>query len=156
MNEGFLERWSRLKREAETAPDAPEHAEPAGPEELTEEEIAALPRPEELTADSDVTCFLRPGVPAGLRNAALRRMWLLDPAIRDFVGPARDYSYDWNLAGGVPGSGPLDSTEAVAALLRGVFGDAGPRQEPPAQSSPATDDVVACEDRPSASGESHA
>src|SRR5690606_41377041 len=107
MNEGFLERWSRLKRGAETAPDAPEHAEPAGPEELTEEEIAALPRPEALTADSDVTCSLRPGVPAGLRNAALRRLWLRHPAIRGSVGPARDSSYAWTLAGGVPRSGPL-------------------------------------------------
>src|SRR5690606_29163932 len=136
MNEGFLERWSRLKRGAETAPDAPEHAEPAGPEELTEEEIAALPRPEELTADSDVTCFLRPGVPAVIRHAGFRRMCLPAPALRSSVGPARDYSIDDVPAGGVPGSGPMDSTDAVAALLRGVRGDAGPGDEPPAQTSP--------------------
>ena len=34
-------------------------------------------------------------------------MWALDPKIRDYVGEARDYAYDWNTPGGVPGSGPV-------------------------------------------------
>ena len=32
--------------------------------------------------------FLQPGVPADLRNAALRRAWSVDPAIRDLQGAA--------------------------------------------------------------------
>ena len=54
---------------------------------------------------------------------------MLDSSIRDFVGPARDYSYDWNCPDGVPGNGALDP-ENVAALLRGVFGDTDPRRAP--------------------------
>lgn len=120
MDGNFLGRWSRLKRGVDAlAPEPP--AEPDA-EALSEEEIAALPDIGALTAETDVTGFLRKGVPAALRNAALRRMWLLDPAIRDFVGPARDYSYDWNTPGGVPGNGPLEPG-AATAMLRRMFGD---------------------------------
>lgn len=120
MASDFLNRWSRLKQEAAATPEMAAESGAAG---LTEEEVAALPDINTLTAESDVACFLRKGVPAALRNAALRRMWMLDPAIRDFVGPARDYSYDWNLPGGVPGSGPLEPGAVTAAMLRRVLGD---------------------------------
>ena len=142
MSGEFLSRWSRLKEEARRSergpqPDAAEasagapplEADPASvlPEpELTPEELAALPNVEEITAASDISGFLRRGVPDALRNAALRRMWTLDPAIRDFVGEARDYAYDWNTPGGVPGSGALDPADDVAAMVRGVFGDSPP------------------------------
>src|SRR5215210_692059 len=146
MSGEFLSRWSRLKEEARRSepgpePDAAEasagapplEADPASvlPEpELTPEELAELPKVEEITAASDISGFLRRGVPDALRNAALRRMWILDPAIRDFVGEARDYAYDWNTPGGVPGSGALDPGDDVAAMVRGVFGDSPPAAPP--------------------------
>ena len=146
MSGEFLSRWSRLKEEARRSergpqPDAAEasagapplEADPAPvlPEpELTPEELAALPKVEEITAASDISGFLRRGVPDALRNAALRKMWTLDPAIRDFVGEARDYAYDWNTPGGVPGSGALDPADDVAAMVRGVFGDSPPAAPP--------------------------
>jgi hypothetical protein len=145
----FLSRWSRLKRQAVVkhveAPAAPgglsgaETSEftspnaaqadaqiaqtnlPAVPE-LTPEELAQLPRIEDFTPETDLTPFLRSGIPAGLRNAALRRMWALDPAIRDGVGDALDYAYDWNIAGGVPGSGPLLPSDDVEAMVRSIMG----------------------------------
>ena len=49
-------------------------------------DIASLPPIESIDADTDVTAFLRPGVPPDLTRAALRRAWSTDPAIRDFVG----------------------------------------------------------------------
>jgi hypothetical protein len=130
MSDEFLARWSRLKGEARRGaaadPAPPPAADPAARESaadsVTADEIAALPKVEELTADSDVTAFLRHGVPASLRNAALRRMWLLDPAIRDFAGHARDYDYDWNTPGGAPGYGALRADEDVAAMVRRVMG----------------------------------
>jgi hypothetical protein len=144
MSGEFLSRWSRLKEEARRAergpqPEAeepaatapPPEAEPASmlPEpELTPEELAALPKLEEITAASDISGFLRRGVPDALRNAALRKMWTLDPAIRDFVGEARDYAYDWNTPGGVPGAGALDAGDDVAAMLRSVFGGSPPKE----------------------------
>jgi len=137
MTDTFLSRWSRRKDDARRAaredatPDQPPSA--AESAALTEEEVAALPKIESLTAESDITAFMRPGVPAALRKAALRRAWLVDPDIRDFVGHARDYDYDWNAPGGAPGYGPLADGE-VAALARRVFGDSEAKQ--PAESEP--------------------
>jgi hypothetical protein len=127
----FLSRWSRRKievkraEESTAAPEAPET--PAGEgapvaEELSAEELAALPTVESLTAESDIAGFLRKGVPQALRNAALRRAWALDPEIRDYVGDARDYAYDWNIPGGVPGTGPMDPGTDVAQMVKDVFG----------------------------------
>ncbi|GJD94941.1 DUF3306 domain-containing protein [Methylobacterium iners] len=129
MSDGFLGRWSRRKREiieAEgkapevAAPDAPLE-EGSEPDAETAEAIAALPPIESLTAESDIGQFLRAGVPHVLRNAALRRMWSLDPSIRDYLCEAREYAYDWNVVGGVPGQGPLLPTDDVEGMLRQVF-----------------------------------
>lgn len=167
MSEDFLSRWSRCKAEArraaggsttqsdraaELAPDVPHQRadEPGTPDAepaLTPEELAALPKLDELTADSDITGFLRRGVPEALRNAALRKMWMLDPAIRDFVGPARDYSYDWNTPGGVPGNSPLEP-EHVAAMVRRLFGE--PEAAPSRQSGPVPAENQAPAARPTA------
>jgi Protein of unknown function (DUF3306) len=46
----------------------------------------ALPPIESIGAGSDIRAFLAPGVPAELTRAALRRAWMVDPAIDDFVG----------------------------------------------------------------------
>ena len=124
----FLSRWSRLKREAEARPDAdgpsPEGEVPADPAPvpaLTADELAALPCLEDLTPETDLAPFLRTGVPASLRNAALRRMWSLDPAIRDRVGDALEYAYDWNTPGGVPGAGQLLACDDVQAMLGSIM-----------------------------------
>lgn len=124
MSNDFLSRWSRRKRATDRAPPAVEEAplspvvaEPQAPEpELGVEPLPPLPDLSELTAQSDVTAFLQKGVPQTLRNAALRRMWSLDPAIRDRVGDALDYAWDWNVPGGVPGTGPLSVSEAARAV----------------------------------------
>ncbi|WAJ30781.1 DUF3306 domain-containing protein [Antarcticirhabdus aurantiaca] len=133
MSEDFLSRWSRLKRGASEAPvEAPDealelHSEPGllapeSDEMIKPDEIAALPAPEALLPGADLAPFLRRGVPAALRNAALRRMWAVDPEIRDFVGEARDYAWDWNVPGGVPVSGPLPEGFDVEGMVRRIFG----------------------------------
>ena len=143
----FLSRWSRRKLEVrrgeapDTRPDAPPQPgdDPARPpvpaeeEALSAEEIAALPPVESLTPESDVAVFLRKGVPQALRNAALRRVWALDPEIRDFVGEARDYAWDWNVPGGVPMSGPLEPGTDIGRMVEEVFGRPapGPDEEAP-------------------------
>ncbi|UHC15976.1 DUF3306 domain-containing protein [Methylobacterium currus] len=130
MSDGFLARWSRRKRDearrpAEIPPVAPAEpaAEPAEDDgSLSPEELAQLPSLDALTAATDLAPFLRAGVPRALRNAALRRMWSVDPAIRDFVSEAREYAYDWNTPGGVPGTGGLIPAEEVRAMVERVFG----------------------------------
>jgi hypothetical protein len=105
--EGFLSRWSRRKRgvavepEEAQAPPPPPAAMPAAPEPPAFDP-ASLPPLDSLTAASDFTAFLRAEVPAVLRQAALRRAWTLDPAIRNFTGPA-DYAWDYNAPDGMAG-----------------------------------------------------
>jgi hypothetical protein len=113
-------------------PDASGTAEAADP-------LPELPDLDALTRESDLAPFLRAGVPAALRNAALRRMWSLDPAIRDFVSEAREYAYDWNTPGGVPGLGPLLPSDDVQAMLRRIMGGLPGDRTAPADTAPATD-----------------
>ncbi len=147
MNGGgsFLSRWSRRKRAAGAdaappPPAAPPGAVPAPPGAVPPEGVppervpsgaaapdaraafdpASLPPLDSLTADSDFACFLREEVPPALRRAALRRAWTLDPAIRDFVGPA-DYAWDFNAPDGMPGFS-LELTGDVGRLLAQAIG----------------------------------
>ncbi|MCC5956072.1 MAG: DUF3306 domain-containing protein [Natronohydrobacter sp.] len=124
-DESFLARWSKRKR-AEAAEPAPEPVpEPPAPPEvddsISEEELAALPAPEDFTPQTDIRPFLRKGVPNTLRNAALRKIWLLTPAIRDHKDPAVDYAWDWNTPGGVPGDGAAPTPERAAQMLRDLI-----------------------------------
>lgn len=82
---------------------------------------ASLPPVESLTVESDFSAFLKPGVPSLLRNAALRRMWSLDPAIRDYVGPL-DYQWDFNTPGGLPFGFANELTGDISKLLAQAIG----------------------------------
>ena len=131
-DEEFLARWSRRKREAKAAVDAPPPAEApdAAPSATAENpanaevDLANLPPVESITAATDVTAFLRHGIPPELSRAALRRAWAADPAIRDFVGLAEN-AWDFNDPHAMPGFGPLDcSEEQLGALLDRIVGGA--------------------------------
>ncbi len=123
-DENFLARWSARKREALKPPadPAPETA-PAEGEVEGELDLSFLPALEDLTPEADISLFLRKGVPENLRNAALRRMWALDPSVRDYVGDALDYAWDWNAPGGVPGGGDLGLGVNVGEMVAQIFGD---------------------------------
>jgi hypothetical protein len=152
--EGFLSRWSRRKRAAvSTPPPAPETPAEAPPAEALEEfDPASLPPIESLTAESDIAAFLRPQVPAALRTAALRRAWTLDPAIRDYVGPA-DYAWDYNAADGMAGFS-LELGGDVKRLLAQAIGLVEEEDKPPGapKEAPeeAPDDPAAVEPPPEA------
>ena len=137
-NKNFLARWSQRKHEAkqpdQDAPtvnsDAP--SAPVAESDVAQEfDLSSLPKLEDLTATTDITGFLRKGVPEHLRNAALRKSWALDPAIRNYVNPALDYAYDWNTPGGVPGGSEIGSGMDVARLVSQIMGG-GSTVEPPA------------------------
>ena len=157
---GFLSRWSRRKRGeavpepdpgapvpaeaplAEAAPpEAPAaEAEPAPPEF----DPASLPPIETLDASSDFTVFLKPGVPEALRTAALRKAWLADPLIRDYMSPL-DYAWDFNTPGGLPHgfSNVLAETgEALRKLVNQAIGQMEPEEEPPATLAEAAPEVA--------------
>ena len=144
-DKSFLSRWSQRKQEAkqpEPRQDEPVAEANPPPEPVAEIEpepefdLSSLPKLEEMTSTTDITGFLRKGVPEQLRNAALRQSWALDPAIRNYVNPALEYAYDWNTPGGVPGSSEIGAGVDVARLVSQIMGTG---ESPAKASAPAVD-----------------
>ncbi|WP_019173745.1 DUF3306 domain-containing protein [Pseudaminobacter salicylatoxidans] len=145
-DEGILARWSRLKAQAKdetqeaSTPESTNDAEATPGAAATEPtpdaedapDLSHLPALDSIDATTDLRGFLAAGVPTSLRNAALRRAWSADPAIRDFIGPNENF---WDhTAGSVPGFRPL-AVDAARRLL-GQLVDEEPRgdtvEAPPA------------------------
>jgi hypothetical protein len=145
--ENFMQRWSRRKRatktrtpdeterptgepreaDADSPPSAPGESQAHGPAF----DVTTLPPIDSITATSDVRAFLAAGVPEGLTRAALRRAWMIDPTIRDFVGLAEN-QWDFTKPDGVPGFGSLELTPELRRIATSVFGNApGPIAPPP-------------------------
>jgi Protein of unknown function (DUF3306) len=144
----FFKRWSRRKREA-TADNRPRQELPADEAERAravpvadenaaepELDLSLLPPIESITSATDVTAFLRKGIPQELTRAALRRAWTADPVIRDFVGLAEN-AWDFNDPNAMPGFGPLDCSEAELQVLvdRIVGGLSKVVEKPPQESA---------------------
>src|SRR5262245_12381807 len=134
-DEEFLKRWSRRKQEAkqetsktaeqapsppgQTAAASPETAEAASEPEI---DLSKLPSIDSITAATDITEFLRKGIPVELSRAALRRAWSADPTIRDFVGLAEN-AWDFTDPNAIPGFGALQGTpEQIGAMVERVIG----------------------------------
>jgi hypothetical protein len=139
-DKSFLARWSQRKRQAEPpdreTPLADAKVPPVPSVEADPEpefDLSSLPRLEDVTETTDITAFLRKGVPEHLRNAALRKSWALDPAIRNYVNPALEYAYDWNTPGGVPGNSEIGAGVDVARLVSRIMdGDESTHASPSA------------------------
>ncbi|MDP3075809.1 DUF3306 domain-containing protein [Bradyrhizobium sp.] len=159
---GFLARWSQRKQEAkqpESTPNEPAATAETPPATVAETEAApefdlsSLPKLEEMTGATDITGFLGKGVPEHLRNAALRKSWALDPAIRNYVNPALEYAYDWNVPGGVPGTSEIGAGMDVARMVLQIMGDNAPADPPVAAADSAkqpADDPVPSAEEPAA------
>jgi Protein of unknown function (DUF3306) len=151
----FLARWSRRKREARATVDAPpltQTAETPNPMPSAtaetavdaEVDLSSLPPIELITAATDVTAFLRQGIPPELGRAALRRAWAADPAIRDFVGLAEN-AWDFNDPHAMPGFGPLDcSEEQLGALVDRIVGGVRSAADNLTTAIPEQKDTCAC------------
>jgi hypothetical protein len=143
--ENFLARWSRRKLETggEKAPaDKPvpeDVGTPAAEDGESGRAIAAraadakaapapefdvnsLPSLDSIGASSDMSLFMQAGVPSQLRNAALRRAWAADPAIRDFVGLAEN-AWDFTDPNAMEGFGALDPNIDLKKLVDDIFRD---------------------------------
>src|SRR5260221_13352441 len=156
-NKSFLARWSQRKHEAKQPDrDAPTvnadtPSAPVAESDVAQEfDLSSLPKLEDMTATTDITAFLRKGVPEHLRNAALRKSWALDPAIRNYVNPALDYAYDWNTPGGVPGSSEIGAGMDVEQLVSQIMGTAETATEP---SVSAVENPAELASEPAPSGE---
>jgi len=71
-----------------------------------------LPPLQSITVGTDIRSFLASNVPVALTNAALRRAWATDPAIRDFIGIAEN-QWDFNDPTAMPGFGPLGANDVA-------------------------------------------
>ncbi len=71
-------------------------------------------------------------MPAELAQAALRRVWVADPGIRDFKGLA-DYDWDFTAPNSMLGFGDLDPGTDVPKMLADVFGEKLPDLSVPAE-----------------------
>ena len=145
----FLARWSRRKHEArakaadlEDVKQPEEAAEPPAavtlPQRQTAEPMvdpATLPPIDSIDAATDIRGFLARGVSPDLARAALRRAWVTDPAIRDFVGLA-DYDWDFNSPDPARGFGPLRPTDDVRQLLAKMVGEETHEPSPVPNDSP--------------------
>jgi len=181
--ENFLSRWARLKRQGDKAAEASEAAQtpdgaasdvaadethPAEPTDATEApaptapafDTSSLPPIEAITATTDIRAFLAPGVPPDLARAALRRAWVADPAIRDFIGIAEN-QWDFNDPNAIPGFGALGPLDDVRRLVAQVIGGPPDRAEDPRAVEESSSDVgagsdsIAAEPQESAATEGH-
>jgi hypothetical protein len=134
--ENLLSRWSRLKRESgsrrKCKTELRESAAPSDAAATTAAnedgavgtkthgtpafDLTSLPTIHSITADTDIRIFLQTGVPAKLTKAALRRAWVSDPAIRDFIGIAEN-QWDFTDPTTIPGFGPLRETDDKLTLI---------------------------------------
>jgi hypothetical protein len=119
--------------EAET-PDAEADESPAaGAAEPFD--VTSLPPVELLDASSDFSAFLKPGVPAALRSAALRKAWTADPLIRDYLSPL-DYGWDFNAPGGLPFGFADTLGEGAGKVLQLIRQAVGEPEPPPEEGAP--------------------
>jgi len=140
----FLSRWSRLKREgagqaaAEPEPE-PEPASPP-PAEKTDAEILAehgLPDPDTLSPGDDVRGFMARAIPDRLRNRALRRLWLGNPALANLDGLV-DYGEDFTDAATVVANLASAWQAGRGYLKNDPDPEAGPDAPAPAEAAAPT------------------
>lgn len=143
QSDDFLSRWSRRKqqvaKESASLKDAAslkdkddrtdkavasvtESVAPETPETEPPFDLSELPSLDSIGPDSDVSLFMRPGVPTSLSHAALRRAWSADPAIRDFIGLSEN-SWDFTKPESMAGFGPLLPTDDIKKMLASIIRD---------------------------------
>lgn len=138
-DDGLFARWSRRKQavrrvEVQISDKAAQAADARAVEKDVDPQISvnvsanteaasantevsvSMPSLKDLTAAGDLSAFLRDGVPTALKNAAMRKMWSLDPAIRDHIGLS-EYAWDFNQPGSMGGFGPLEAGKVVSDFL---------------------------------------
>src|SRR5437899_9004405 len=135
-SENIMSRWSRMKQQSarHAAPEdsssgskpidaeagdlnkATAAAPATDPPTSPAFDLAGLPPLQSITAGTDIQSFLESNVPLELTKAALRRAWVTDPAIRDFIGIAEN-QWDFNDPTAMPGFGPLTAGNDIARLV---------------------------------------
>lgn len=106
--DSFASRWSKRKQavaeqEAEVEQPEVEVVEAEIEPEKTDEEILTelnLIDPDEMKAGDDFSAFMDSAIPQRLRNRALRKLWLTNPALAN-LDMLVDYGDDFTDKGGI-------------------------------------------------------
>ncbi|MDB5909033.1 MAG: hypothetical protein JWP34_3147 [Massilia sp.] len=117
-NEGFLQRWSRLKATPELAPPPPE-SDPSGqtPElQSPEPPPPTLADAADLTADSDYSAFVARGVDSAVRRLAMKKLFA-DPHFK-LIDGLDIYMADYNLPSPVSAEMLASLTDAQSMFAR--------------------------------------
>lgn len=85
-------------------------------------DLDSLPSIEAITSATDIRAFLAPGIPPQLARAALRRAWVVDPTIRDFVGLSEN-AWDFNAPDTVPGFGSSIPAADVRRMMANLLSE---------------------------------
>lgn len=93
----FFARWSQLKRQTRKSLTGNASEEATTPAVIPDTPPVTLPSVASLTAESDYTLFMRPGVPEVTRNAALQKLWRSDPVFANLDGLV-EYGEDYAAA----------------------------------------------------------
>jgi hypothetical protein len=164
--EGFISRWSRLKRRSAIKDQAAPMSRPPPPiagiaAESTGEaagasgrtaprlsgdfDPASLPSIASIDAHTVVSGFLQSDVPVELARAALRRAWVTDPLVRDFVGIAES-QWDFTDPQAIPGFGPIPASSASLLVARamGQIGMPGPPAAEKGRLEEGLQDAASC------------
>lgn len=148
-DEGFVRRWSRLKRlgghglSAEAAAREEGGVAPADdPRKFVPKDLD-LPDIGTLHKDSDFTAFLRKAVPEHLQRLALRKLWRADP-IFSVIDGLDDYDEDYRAAMDVAAALAQEGRKAAKKLAGAEDKkEEGPVREelPPEAPAEAEDDT---------------
>jgi hypothetical protein len=144
-NEGFLQRWSRLKTEPE-APELPLAVPvPTPPAVAAETPLPTLEDAAQLTAESDYSTFVARGVDSSVRRLAMKKLFA-DPHF-NVVDGLDIYMGDYKLPSPVSDTMLASLTHARSALGRfdeiveavdaAVAAEPSPNIETPANDAPA-------------------
>jgi Protein of unknown function (DUF3306) len=120
---GFLGRWAKRKQEVQTQRAALQNEPDALQESAPEADTEDLPMPslDSIVPGSDLTVFFQKHVPEALRTAALRKLWVTDPEIKNFIEMA-DYQWDFNNPDSIPGWSSSVEGVDVKGMLEKVMG----------------------------------
>ncbi|MDH3593215.1 MAG: DUF3306 domain-containing protein [Rhodospirillales bacterium] len=144
-DDGFVGRWSRLKRGERIRDEIPGSVErgpapaplPAGDAEVADPADSAvvehLPDIDSLDESADFTVFLKEGVPEELRKRALRKLWRLNPVFANLDG-LNDYDEDFTAAGAA-----LEGVKTLYQVGKGMVLPEEPAREAAADTDPVAD-----------------
>jgi Protein of unknown function (DUF3306) len=149
---GFLGRWARRKQTAQRELTSVAPAVDKETSKLTAESDESLPLPslDDILPGQDVSAFFQKHVPEALRAAALRKVWMTDPDIKDFIEMA-DYQLDYANPDSIPGwSSSIEGID-LKSMVEKIFNNS-PKPEPEVPLTGQVQDLAIATDE-SADGE---